>query len=335
MDRGNRTASSPPTVLRPADREAGNLVGEEVRLIVVLIAALPRLGPLSDLLDSLAAVRLPVGYGLHTVVVDNGRVRSVPDTRPGVTVVHEPVAGIVTARNRSIEAALPLHPWAVAIVDDDEVVSPDWLLAMVAAQSAYGADIVTGPVEFVLPPGRGWTPALEQRFLKPAKPLGPYPGSVATNNVLVLAHWFGGPSGFRFDPAFNATGGEDVDLFRRMRASGAAVVWSPLAGVTEFVPQERASPQALRRRAKRNGQLEVRLVLAAGTSSRGRLILRAVHLGARSTVRFAVLGLLVARHRELGRIALSRAVGQWRAAVGLRQFEEYRRSDADDMCTSA
>ncbi|GAA1744990.1 glycosyltransferase family 2 protein [Aeromicrobium alkaliterrae] len=297
------------------------------RLVVVLVSALPRLNELRALLDSLASVRVPDRYRLRVVVVDNGVRPTVPDDRDGVTVVHEEAPGIVPARNRSIEVALAADPWAVAFVDDDEIVPAEWLTNLVEAQEKFSADVVTGPVDYVLPPGTPRTPAVARRFATLRHAHGPYEGTVATNNTLVLAHWFEGPSGLRFDPTFNGTGGEDVELFRRLRAQGGFVAWAPDSAVTELVPADRATPHALRQRALRNGQLEVRLRLLAHESTPRRQMVRAVYHGAKSTFRYAVLGLVVPRHRELGRLEISRALGYWKAAAGLRPFEEYERSD--------
>ncbi len=97
----------------------------------------------------------------------------------------------------------------------------------------------------------------------------------------------------------------------------------------EIVPPERASPLALRQRAMRNGQLEVRFRLQSGQSTATRQMVRAVYHGAKSSFRYAVVGLFIPRHREFGRLEVSRSLGYWKAAAGLRQFEEYRSADAD------
>src|SRR5262249_31641540 len=53
--------------------------------------------------------------------------------------------GIPQARNASLLAALGRVDW-IAFADDDEVADPRWLDALLRAQLASGADVVSGPV---------------------------------------------------------------------------------------------------------------------------------------------------------------------------------------------
>ncbi len=55
--------------------------------------------------------------------------------------VIEPQPGIAAARNAALDR-LPSDATHLVFVDDDEIVSPQWIRALCAAEEAYGAEIV-------------------------------------------------------------------------------------------------------------------------------------------------------------------------------------------------
>ena len=71
----------------------------------------------------------------------------------------------------------------------------------------------------------------------------------------------------RFDPAFGLSGGEDLDLFSRLRASGVRFSWCDEAVVTELVPAERHRLVWLSSRAFRGGVVHTRIARRAGRCS--------------------------------------------------------------------
>lgn len=296
------------------------------KLVVVVVASLPRPDGVRSLLESLHRCDVPNGYALKVVVVDNGRTATLLG-ESGATFVHEPVAGITAARNRSIDEALKHRPWALAFLDDDEVVPPNWLEEITSAQERYGSDVVTGPVEYRLPAQVPLTPGLNIRYATQDHPAGHYLGSVSTANTLVLATWFEEPSRLRFAGKFNDAGGEDVAFFRHMRSVGGSVAWAPCARVSEIVPLKRTTARALQQRARRNGQLQVRLRLDAGESTAVGETIRALRHALRSMFRCYLVGTFSTRHRQLGRIEISRARGYWTAATGGALYREYARAD--------
>ncbi|MBT9292233.1 glycosyltransferase family 2 protein [Prosthecodimorpha staleyi] len=208
-------------------------------------------------LASLAAIERPAGLSMTVLVADDspdGAVaRLIAGAGPwpfGLAVLPVAAGNISVARNACLAAAAtPL----MAFVDDDERVSTDWLVRLIAAMAEFEADVVIGPVFPVYPPG---TPD----WLRRADPLhvdwgrrGRRVDTGRTGNVLFRRddpRW----SGLRFDPAFGRTGGEDTDYFHRLHRAGAAIVVTDDARIDEEVPAARLQPAYLRRRTLRSGQ---------------------------------------------------------------------------------
>ena len=167
---------------------------------------------------------------------------------PGSVSVRSVRAGppnISIARNAGIAASTaPL----VAFLDDDLVVTPGWLDTLVDAM-ADGADGAIGPVrpvfEGVAPP---WDPA-GTRFTRVLAapdgtaivPSASTPGFVVSTATSIWrrATCFTDP--VPFDPAFGASGGEDLDLFLRLERRGRRFVWCAGAGVFETIPAGRTA----------------------------------------------------------------------------------------------
>ncbi len=231
----------------------------------VCVATFRRPDGLRQLLESLAAQDLPAEVELEIVVVDNDGDDAVapriceefrqdhPDIKVLVDV--EPVQNIALARNRGVALA---SGDVLAFVDDDETADPHWIARLIETQDRYDAECVFGRVTASFPAGTpDWVAELDL-FNRPSPPTGSPARYTQTSNCLVRADAMAahdrageGP----FDPAFGRTGGEDTDLFERMRAAGASLVAAYEAEVTELVPAERTTVGFLLRRAFRQGSL--------------------------------------------------------------------------------
>lgn len=260
------------------------------------------------------------------IVVDNAPEASAADVvsaeYPGAQYVHEPRPGIAVARNAALEA-LPSDATAVAFIDDDERADPDWLRALVDCANHSGADTVSGPVMSMFPEGAPADLDASGYIRRTDFPTGPWTYRPATNNVLVRSSWFLEPNGFRFDEAFNLTGGEDSDLFERMQAAGARSWWCAEAVVSEDVPWERTTRAWMRQRGIRAGH-----VRALKLAKRGA---RPWRIGAETLARAAAGTARVAGRRARGRRVryidsayLTEALGMWQSLRG-RAEDEYRR----------
>src|SRR5262249_30352724 len=151
-----------------------------------------------------------------------------------------PERGIAQVRNALIARALERpEMMLLAMPDDDGAVDPDWLEQLLKVQRQTDADVVAGAVvpAFEEPPPEWVTNAPGFRALRGAT--GPIDTIDGTGNTLftraVLAR-----TGFPFfNPDYALTGGEDRELFTRMKRAGAHFAWCDEAIVRETMPPSR------------------------------------------------------------------------------------------------
>lgn len=212
---------------------------------------------LGRLLESLHAQQLPEGVETAWIVVDNdpeesGRAVVAAAAARGwpARYLTQPKKSIALTRNVALEATSAPY---VALIDDDEMATPQWLQHLYATLTRHQADAVFGPVQGILPSN---APAWIQEcgaFDRDSHVTGSERPHGATNNVLLRAS-FVREHQMRFDPAFGLTGGEDTDFFLRLKARGAKLVWCQEALVTETVVPDRLSARWILRREFSTGQ---------------------------------------------------------------------------------
>lgn len=223
---------------------------------------------LARLLAGLAALEIPDTVEVRGVIVDNSdeggaRAQVAEAAATFCWPLHyrsETRRGITFARNAALEEALATGCEFVAFVDDDEVPSPTWLAALMAAQRRSGAAAVLGAVQPVFPPG---TPAwlIAGRFFETHRYAdGAEIDDAHTANVLIDLHRLAA-LGLRFDHRYALTGGEDTMLFRDLLDAGERIVYAADAVVYETVPASRARLAWLLRRWYRTGNIEAALYL--------------------------------------------------------------------------
>lgn len=234
---------------------------------------------LRRVLDTLARVQVRAGDEFDVVVVVNDP-EGVADAKAAcrdagaqmageVRCVVEPRRGIPFARNRALDEVLESHD-VLAFVDDDEAVEPDWIVTLLDALGAHGADAVTGPVlaQFESEPP-AWATRGEY-FSSRRLPSGSFVEYADTGNVLLRCDAVR-ETGLRFDERFALSGGSDTHFFLRFTASGRRIVWCEEAAISEWVPTSRVRRVWLLRRS-----------LRIGTSTA--LIERFLHPGARTAL---------------------------------------------------
>ncbi|RYE09999.1 MAG: glycosyltransferase family 2 protein [Hyphomicrobiales bacterium] len=211
---------------------------------------------LAETLKSLAALEVD-GLTVRIVIADNDDTPSaaalVDALRPAlpfaVHYVHGPARNISVARNACLDAA---DAEFIAFVDDDETVTPTWLLALYAEALRTGADAVLGPVEAVYDPSTpDWMRRGDFHSTLPVI----VKGEILTGytcNVLIRRSELSRP--LRFDIGLGTSGGEDTDYFTRLYERGGRLVFAPDALVREPVPAGRASFGWLLQRRLRAGQ---------------------------------------------------------------------------------
>jgi GT2 family glycosyltransferase len=223
---------------------------------------------LQDLLLSIRNMKTRAGDRYEVLVVDNdpsGSARGVVEELIGgwggpmtVRYVHEVRPGCSFARNRGIDEA---RGEIIAFLDDDELVSPEWLTAMVACLERTGADGVGGRVLTCWdgesdPVVRKCMPRLaggehgEHDFPMCGRKV---PGS---GNTAFRRSVF--DSGLRFTTDLGHAGtvllyGEDTQLMMQIQQSGGTIWYCAGACITHRVGGERISWAKLVRQRYRFG----------------------------------------------------------------------------------
>jgi glycosyltransferase involved in cell wall biosynthesis len=181
----------------------------------------------------------------------------------------EPEQNIALARNKAIQNAAGDF---VALIDDDEVPGPRWLLNLYVAIHRYDSAGVLGPVypDFEREPPE-WV-RKGRFFERPSHSTGDVLGwrNMRTGNALLRRDVFGEDNRRWFDPAFGS-GGEDRDLFRRMIAEGEIFVWCNEAPVFETISPNRWKRTVLLKRALLRGRMALN-----STESRPLSVLKSV-----------------------------------------------------------
>jgi glycosyltransferase involved in cell wall biosynthesis len=197
------------------------------------------------------------------VVVDNDAERHagadfVASIAPGfpfpLTSIVEPRRGHTYAYNSAFAHACRAKPAPdfVAVLDDDEYPSAEWLTEIVRVAAQFNVDIVGGPVFPVFDNPDHWL-AGSGLHAPPHHATGRIGMIYGAGNMLirrtVLEHYLDEP--FRHEFAF--TGGSDEEFFRRCRRDGRSFAWAAAAHVFETTPVSRTTVRYLLRRRFRIG----------------------------------------------------------------------------------
>lgn len=140
----------------------------------------------------------------------------------GVTYRHVGSGNISTARNVVLDESRVRAPF-VAVMDDDCLPTPGWLIELLDMQRATNADIVTGHRVFGAAPGAPkWL--VDQPFMsdQPSFEDGSDPPIGTTGNALFRSAWLDS-AGVRFDPCYGKAGGEDMVFYTEARLHDAVI----------------------------------------------------------------------------------------------------------------
>jgi succinoglycan biosynthesis protein ExoM len=228
--------------------------------ITVCVCTFRRPDLLEKLLTALASQRTDGLFAFSCAVVDNDAAESartvVERLQPAFPVpIHyavEPARNFALARNKTLTLVTGNF---FAFIDDDELPREDWLMQLWRSMHNYQADAVLGPVRPYFerqPPS--WV--VRSRICeRPSHPTGStlHWRQTRTGNVMLRTSVVA-KDGIRFDPAF-ATGGEDIDFFRRAAAAGKTFVWCEEAPAFELVPENRLSRRYHLKRALLQGRV--------------------------------------------------------------------------------
>ncbi|MDH3679152.1 MAG: glycosyltransferase [Acidimicrobiia bacterium] len=259
--------------------------------VCVYICTYRRNDSLVRLLDSLeVAAGHAAGLGrLGVVVVDDNADRSAEPVVTESTHVFSlglhyrwtGAGNIATARNAGVAAAMELADW-VAMVDDDQIVVPEWLTELLRVQAEHQADAVTAPVYArFADDAPAWL--LSQPFADlwctPARPDGSPVTDLQTANSLISTRFLRDHPAVRFSPDLGSAGGEDMVFYRAALDAGLKAHYSHHAVSWELEPAERATYRYQLRRNLWHGNTEAITCLRAGRDGRLRLVARAAKRG--------------------------------------------------------
>jgi succinoglycan biosynthesis protein ExoM len=168
--------------------------------------------------------------------------------------------GIAQVRNALVERALSYPDAAfVAMLDDDEWPSPQWLDELLRLQAETHADVVEGSILFESD-GANWAEGFDG-LSSMRRPSGPIAMLEGAGNILLTRRCLESLAAPWFDPAFALTGGEDRDFFERVKAAGGRFAWSDEALARTRVPELRQNLEWVLRRAYGIGNTEMRIFL--------------------------------------------------------------------------
>jgi succinoglycan biosynthesis protein ExoM len=199
-------------------------------------------------------------FDYSIVIVDNDRSESARVTAESFAVQGkisigyyvEPEQNISLARNKAIANAKGDF---IALIDDDEFPSEQWLLNLYNAAIRYKSDGILAPVlPYFEETPPGWV--LKGRFFdRPAHPTGHVleRKNTRTGNALLRREIFDADGNW-FDPSFGS-GGEDRDFFKRKIEEGRVFVWCNEAAVYESVPPNRWKMAVMLKRALLRGKM--------------------------------------------------------------------------------
>lgn len=281
---------------------------------------------LAETLRSLAALKLPANAAARIIVSDNDATPTAQELTSSlaaslpfeVTYIHCPASNISLARNACLEAASGDF---LAFVDDDSVVTPQWLAALIGTAETTGADAVLGPVQSVYAPtAPSWMRRGDFHSTNPVW----VDGQIRTGysgNVL-LRRTSPHVDGRRFNLALGKTGGEDTEYFSQLHADGGQIAFASDATVLEPVTESRAQFQWLAKRRFRSGQTHGRLLASQLPGRRPAQIGLAA---AKATYCFAGAAALLAiphkRNRQMLRGIMH--VGAVSGLLGVREIRLY------------
>lgn len=230
----------------------------------------------TETIRSVSKLSLRPGWKVNIIVVDNdvvpsavSAVEAVAGEIPmDVTYVHAPAGNISIARNACLEAATaPL----VAFVDDDELVTPGWLGAMMDTLKQTGADVVLGPVNAVYDSAcPQWVRKGDFHSTRPVFVDGKirtgYTGNVLMRRLALPL------MGLRFRQELGKTGGEDTAFFSSVTRAGGTIGYAPDALIIEGVAPQRTTMKWLMKRYFQGGYTHGILVMEQSGTSVGNRI---------------------------------------------------------------
>jgi len=212
---------------------------------------------LKNLLESIKNQKINDSINIEVIVVDNDPavsgepvIKSFSDSQQvKFKYFKQPEKNISLTRNKAV--AESTGEW-IAFIDDDGYADDNWISNYLNCLKTYPADGAFGQVipyfeenvpQWII--NGGFFDRLNQQTGEISK-------FTRTTNCLIRAEQLRSLH-VPFNPKFGLTGGEDVDLFSRLKAKGARFIYCKEAIVYDFVPRDRATLKWLSKRTFRTG----------------------------------------------------------------------------------
>lgn len=240
----------------------------------LLIATYNRAARLIDTLESVVAQDAPAERWECVVVNNNStddtaeRFASFAAAHPqyNLRMVEEHNQGLSYARNRGIRESVGEY---IAIIDDDERIAPEFISAYIALFDTEPEAVAGGgPIVAVYPAGRpAWMSCFTERPIANTMYLGgrvrefpvgriPGGGNMAIRRSAVKRYGVFDISLGRVGTSL--TGGEESDLFERLRLAEAKYFYTPKAVMYHIIPEEKLSREYFSRLSYNVGVSQLR-----------------------------------------------------------------------------
>jgi len=239
-----------------------------VKISVIVPTHNPHAGRLERTLAGLQAQTLPASEW-ETILVDNASATPVAARVPAnLRIVREPQLGLTAARRRGFTVA---RGEIAILVDDDNVLAPDYLaraVELLAAHPQVGAAGGKSLPEFAVAPADwvreffpllalrdlGDTPVMVSGLRPPGAPRNEYPACAPIGAGMVLrraawAAWLQAPAAHALSDRCGTaltSGGDNEIVFQVLQAGWAAAYFPDLV-LTHLIPEGRLQPDYLAR----------------------------------------------------------------------------------------
>lgn len=229
--------------------------------ISIVVCTFNRASLLDRAVTSLLALECFDAFTFEVVVVDDGSTDNTSDVVAGfarrsaipVLYVSGPGTGVAAARNAGVAAS---GGRLIAFFDDDQLAEKNWLIELWRLQIVSGAACAGGPraLLFEEQPAKA-LPHTTRLILGEIAVDGNVrqyerDGLLCTGNMMLKRSVFNALGGFNESLL---QGGEDTDLFRRMRGAGHECWYTPAALVHHIIPPYRLEEKYLMWCALRGG----------------------------------------------------------------------------------
>ena len=253
---------------------------------------------IAQTLASIANIQTEPQWNISIIIADNDETPSSKERVEGagkslpfpLTYVHAPARNISIARNACLNATkAPI----IVFIDDDEIVEPQWLSALIGRMDETNADAVIGPVKAIYEDNApSWIKDGDFHARSAVYVNGKIVTGYTANALFNRNSKTFKARVFRLD--LGQSGGEDSTFFKDAYKAGAKIEYAANAWVSEDIPEERTKFKWLLKRRFREGQTHGMMVKEQG----GNFIINIMLAASKSCVSLlAAPFFIVSRHR--------------------------------------